>query len=117
MRETSAERLAVNGNEPALGTRRQRLGPLDKTLFKLIGSDAGKDPAEGVSRGNAVGQIQKRFEPVVVGISEENRVVASGPKLLLRPVAGFVQSSTGDVPITMQRVRICIGSEHDVVAG
>ena len=42
--KTATQRLAVDGDEPSCGRRRQRTRPCDKAALKGLGRKAGKEP-------------------------------------------------------------------------
>lgn len=45
--------------------------------MEAFGIEAGQDPAKGVMRGNAVGQVEKLFQPRLFASAEEFHVLES----------------------------------------
>jgi len=62
--------VAVDGDELALRDLEHRADPQKEALFELFGAQPGEDVAEGVVRGNSMGQFQKPSEPLDLGTAE-----------------------------------------------
>ena len=65
--EAAAQALAVDGHQLAGGELHQVLHPLHEAVFKSLRLQFGKNVAEGVVGGNAVGQLQKGPQPGQLG--------------------------------------------------
>ena len=61
----TASRLAVNGNDLPLGHRADGLNPVLEASLKFSWQEAGKDPTNGIMRGDAVREVQKRLSPLL----------------------------------------------------
>ena len=66
----AAHALAIDGYHLALGQLLELLHPLQETIFKRLGIQARKYPAESVMGGNSIWQIQHLFPPLLLGITE-----------------------------------------------
>jgi hypothetical protein len=73
--EGASKGLAVDGDDLPLGRLVQRLDPAQEALLELVGVEPLEEAAEGVMRGDAVGQVQEGLEPVVLGVAEVLDVV------------------------------------------
>ena len=70
----TTHRLAVYGHHLAGHEGRHRLGPLHETALELLRVQPGENVAEGVVGGNAVGQVQKGAEPLLLALAEHLHV-------------------------------------------
>ena len=68
--EGAAQRLAVDGDDLALGGLVQRLDPAEEAPLELLGVEPLEEAAEGVMRGDAVGQVQEGAQPGELGVAE-----------------------------------------------
>ena len=73
--EGAPEGLAVDGDDLPLGRLVQRLDPAEEAPLELVGVEPREEAAEGVVRGDAVGQGQEGLQPVVLGLAEVLDVV------------------------------------------
>lgn len=62
--------LAVNGDDLAFGKFSDALNPIEEALLEGVWINPGEHVADGVVRGNAVGQLQEALEPVVLGAAK-----------------------------------------------
>jgi len=67
MLEAVAKALAIDGHELAAGELDHRGHPLLEAAFEGLGVQSGKDIAEGVVGGDAVGQVQEGPQPGELG--------------------------------------------------
>ena len=73
--EGASQRLAVDGDDLPLGRLVQGLDPAEEALLELVGVEPLEEAAEGVVRGDAVGQVQEGPQPVELGVAEVLDVV------------------------------------------
>ena len=66
----TAQPFAVNGDELALGHLEYRAHPGKEAFLELLGAQPCEDVAEGVVRGDAVGEFHKAPEPLDLGFAE-----------------------------------------------
>ena len=62
--QRAAQRFAIDGDHIAGERRADALNPFYETVQKRIGVDGGKHAVERVARRDAVGQFEKRLEPI-----------------------------------------------------
>ncbi len=68
--QAAADRLAVDGDQPAGRGGGQVGDPLHEALLEGHRVQRREDPAEGVVRGDAVGQVQEGLEPLPLAAAE-----------------------------------------------
>ena len=66
----AAQRLAVDGDDLRANGLAQALGPLAKAGGKLLGVKERKHPAEGIMAGDAMRQLQKTAQEILLGVTE-----------------------------------------------
>jgi hypothetical protein len=67
---TSCCRLAVHGDDLAVGDLVDGVDPGQEAVDKLLAVQGGVDAADGVLRGDAIGQLQVLFQPGPLGMAE-----------------------------------------------
>ena len=65
--------FAVERDHGALGELGDGLGPRQETLMEGFGIKTGKDAPEGVMRGDAIGQVEKLFQPRLFAFLRNSR--------------------------------------------
>ena len=70
-------RFAVERDNGPMGQRCDGAGPGQKAGLKALRIEAGKDAANGIMRGNAVGQGQESLEPMAFTLAKEFHILKS----------------------------------------
>ena len=82
--ERATQRLAIDGDQLAAGRFVNRLRPLKQTGCELFPAQQAEDAPKRIVRGNALGQFQKCFEPIVPEFAEGFQIRPATPDGRLR---------------------------------
>src|SRR4029079_3555546 len=62
--------LAIHTDQLTAGDLMNGLDPTEETVDEVVGVEQGEDPADGVVRGDAVGQSHELLEPGPLGVAK-----------------------------------------------
>ena len=68
--ERARQGLAIHGDDLTGGDLVNGLDPTEEALDELFAIEQGEDPADGVMRRDAIGQLQELLQPVPFGVPE-----------------------------------------------
>jgi hypothetical protein len=68
--QRGAAGLAIHGDDLTRRDLMDGLDPTEEALDELVAVEQGEDPADGVVRGDAIGQLQELLQPVPFGVPE-----------------------------------------------